>query len=201
MTRLAIVGIAGLGLTSSGCFQQHRKLVLPPPAPVVAKPLPKPQIEAPPAVEAQMQPYPSEQVTLPASPQMENPPARPAPRRRPPATPAAGAGTPTPAPAETETPAPASPTPVPTTPQLSEILTEDRRRQYEAEFAGYISRAKAVVSRASRRPLSQRQKETMQRIETFLQQAEESKTKDVVTALQLARRADLLGQDLLRTLR
>jgi len=40
--------------------------------------------------------------------------------------------------------------------------------------------------------------ETLERIKTFIQQAEESKGKDLATALQLVRRADVLGQDLLK---
>ena len=38
----------------------------------------------------------------------------------------------------------------------------------------------------------------MERIKTFIQQAEESKGRDLTTALELVRRADVLGQDLLK---
>jgi hypothetical protein len=204
----AILTVATLALVSSACFQQRRKLVLPPAAPVAAQPLPNPEIETPPSMEAQIQLADLERVTLPPSPQIRNLPPQPAPRKRPATTPAGGsanAAQPSPG-GEPETPAGAATTPTPApppTPQLGEMLTDDRRRQYEAEFGGYVSRATAVVNRATRRPsaLSPRQKETVVRIQTFLQQAEESKLKDVVTAVQLARRADLLAQDLLRTLR
>jgi hypothetical protein len=79
------------------------------------------------------------------------------------------------------------------------MLTDDRRRQYEADFAASVARARAAVNGVSGRRLNERQKETVQRIHTFLEQAEEAKVKDLVTALQLARRADLLGQDLLKS--
>ena len=75
-----------------------------------------------------------------------------------------------------------------------------RRREYEALFAGRVSGAQAALSRASGRRLTPRQRETVQMIRTFLKQAEESKVKDLVTALELARRADLLGRDLLKSL-
>jgi len=203
MRAQAVLAVAAFVVTLGGCFQPHRKLILPPPAPVVAKEMPQPQIEDPPRMEAQIPPIDLERIPRPAYPRIEPPRAQPSPPRKPPATPAAGgssAGTPAPSPPvpETETP----PTPAPATPQLSEILTEDRRRQYETEFAGYVGRAKEVLNRASRgRRLSLRQQQTTLRIQTFLQQAEESKVKDVVTAVELARRADLLAQDLLKSLR
>jgi hypothetical protein len=199
MRRQAILAVAALVFASAGCFQSHRKLVLPPPAPVVEKPVPKPQIEEPPRMEAQIPPIDVERASLP---QIKPPVPKPAPPKRPPAT--AGASSPT-GPATTSNPegeAPSSPPVVaPATPQLSEILTEDRRRQYETEFAGYVSRAREILSQASHRRANNQQQQTILRIRTFLQQAEESKVKDIVTALQLARRADLLAQDLLKSLR
>ena len=92
------------------------------------------------------------------------------------------------------------PTPVPTTPQLGEILTGDRRKRYEALFTERVSGAQAALNRASGRRLTARQVETVQRIRIFLQQAQEAKVKDLVTALELARRADLLARDLLHSL-
>jgi len=94
----------------------------------------------------------------------------------------------------------APPTPVPTTPQLSEILTDDRRKQIEADLLASVSRANAAVQRAAGRRLNERQQEYLQRIKTFLEQAEKSKANDLAAALQLARRADLLGEDLQKSL-
>jgi len=42
--------------------------------------------------------------------------------------------------------------------------------------------------------------ETRERIRIFIQQAESARDRDAATALQLARRADLLAQDLLPAL-
>jgi hypothetical protein len=200
MRAQAVLAVAAFVVTSVGCFQPHRKLVLPPRAPVVAKEIPQPQIEVPPRMEAQIPPIDLERIPRPSYPPIQPPPAQPAPAggrvlpRRPGGNPAT-----TPPVPEVETPV--TPTPAPATPQLSEILTEDRRRQYETEFAGYVGRAKEVLNRASRGRLNIRQQQTTMRIQTFLQQAEESKVKDVVTAVELARRADLLAQDLLKSLR
>jgi len=201
----AILVIAMACLLSGGCFQKHRKLVLPPPAPVVAKPNPQPQIETPPPIRPQVAVLDIEPFALSPNPPIanENPPAPPAPRRRTPTTPAAGtpgAGEPHPATPEEATPStPVAPTPA--APQLSEILTNDRRQQYEGELAGYETRAREVVNRLARQRLNGRQQGTLDRIRTFLKQAEEAKVKDIVTAVQLAKRADLLAQDLLRSLR
>jgi hypothetical protein len=83
-------------------------------------------------------------------------------------------------------------------PQLGEILSDAQRRQYEADYAQSLSRARSALQQASGKSLTPTQRETVERIQTFIQQAEESKGKDLATALQLARRADVLGQDLLK---
>ena len=88
--------------------------------------------------------------------------------------------------------------PSPPPPQLGEILSAERRRQYEGEYAQSLSRARSALQQASGKPLSATQRETVERIQTFIQQAEESKGRDLATALQLVRRADVLGQDLLK---
>jgi type IV secretory pathway VirB10-like protein len=102
---------------------------------------------------------------------------------------------PPPQPAAQPKPQPSAPPP-----QLGEILSPERRRQYEAEYAQSLSRARSALRQASGKSLSQTQRETVERIKTFIQQAEASKGKDIATALQLVRRADLLGQDLLKDL-
>jgi len=83
---------------------------------------------------------------------------------------------------------------------LSEILTEDRRKQIEADLLASVARANEAVKRAAGRRLNERQQEYLQRIKTFLEQAEKSKANDLAAALQLARRADLLGEDLQKSL-
>ena len=160
----------------------------------VAKPLPEAKIETPPEIET---PVPMVEIPLPELPPKpadEIPPPKPVPPRRPqPAQPAVQT-----TPPEVQPPIPiVPPTPAP---RLGEILTDDRRREYEAEFTGYVALARAAVSRASGRRLNATQRERVVQIREFLRQAGEWKAKDLATALQLARRADLLGQDLLKSL-
>ena len=88
--------------------------------------------------------------------------------------------------------------PSPPPPQLGAILSDAERRQYEADYAQSLSRARSALQQASGKSLTPTQKETVERIKVFIQQAEESKGRDLATALQLARRADVLGQDLLK---
>ena len=181
-----------LDLAMAGCFSARRQFVPPPPRPIIAKPWPQPTIEEPPPIDLPLPPVAVAEVALNEQPEIETPPPKPVQRRRP-----AAPATPTPAPAPEGEGQPAAPVPAP---QLTEILTDDRRKQYEAEFTGSISRAQAAVNRTSNRSLSENQKETVQRINTFVEQAQDARTRDLVTALQLARRADLLGQDLVRSL-
>jgi hypothetical protein len=129
------------------------------------------------------------QITLPAP--QKTPPARPAPRKKKTA----------PSPPPPTPPAEQSPVqPAPPPPQLGVILPDVERRQYEADYAQSIARARSALQQASGKPLSRTQRETVDRIKTFIQQAEESKGRDLATALELARRAGVLGQDLVKDL-
>jgi len=130
------------------------------------------------------------------------PPAPPALQQTKPAPPAAKKKT-SPPPAAPQPPQPAvqpqpQPSAAPPPPQLGEILSAGQRRQYEAEYAQSLSRARSALQKTSGKSLNQAQRETVERIRTFIRQAEESKGRDLATALQLVRRADVLGQDLLK---
>ena len=147
----------------------------PAPKPPELKPLPMPpptEIKEP------------EQIPLPAP--QKTPPRRPVPKKKAPA----------PAPPQ-QVEQPPVQQPSPPAPQLGVILADAERRQYEADYAQSLSRARSALQHASRRSLNPTQRETVERIRTFIQQAEESKGKDLGTALKLVRRADVLGQDLL----
>lgn len=196
MKRRVILLATALALGSSDCWRARKKLVLPPaPQVAIAKPLPQAKIEAPPEIET---PVPVVEIPLPempAEPEIENLPPKPVPRRRP--QPAQTPPTVT-TPPEVQPAAPIVP-PAPA-PRLGEILPDERRREYEAEFTGDVIRARAAVNRTSGRRLNATQRETVGRIREFLRQAEASRAKDLATALQFARRADLLGQDLVKSL-
>ena len=195
--RLATVLLTiGLSLALSGCwFGLGRKTTVVPPPPA-AQPKQVPPVKPPEQPKPEQKPLP-----MPPSPGIEEPAqiTLPAPQKTPPRPPARKR---TPPPAPPQAPAPAEqpqvqPSPPP---QLSEILSNAQRRQYEADYAQSLSRARSALQQASGKSLGPTQKETVGRIQTFIQQAEESKGKDLATALQLARRADVLGQDLLKDL-
>lgn len=95
---------------------------------------------------------------------------------------------------------PPPPVPAAPAPRLGEIVTDTRRRTLEAEYKQSVERAKAALRKVAGKTLTATQLESVQRINTFLKQAETSKEKDVAEALQLARRAALLGDDLQKSL-
>ena len=196
MRSTTVLLIIGLSLGLSGCWFGRKATATPPPPaaqPKQAPPLQPPE-QKPPEPKPLPTPPPAEikepaQITLPAP--QPTPPRRPAPRKKnasPPPTPP-----PPPTPAE-QTPVQPSPPP----PQLGEILSDGERRQREADYAQSLSRARSALQQASGKSLTPAQRETVERIRTFIQQAEESKGRDLATAMQLVRRADVLGQDLLK---
>jgi len=134
-----------------------------------------PQVPAPPPPPQATAPEVKEQSPVPVPPKPKKP-------------------TPTPSPVPAVTPN-APP------PQLGEILSPERRRQLEKEFDDSIGRAKAVLDKAAKVTLNAEQRNNASRIRTFIAQAITARGKDLTTALQLARRADLLGVDLSQSLR
>ena len=95
---------------------------------------------------------------------------------------------------------PPSPVPAAPAPRLSEIVTDTRRKTLEAEYKQSVERANAALRKVAGKTVTATQLESVQRIGMFLKQAETSKGKDVAEALQLARRAALLGDDLQKSL-
>ena len=214
--RVATIALVLLiSIASGGCVFERKKAVrvLPrPPQPALAKPAP---VVAPPSdviIPPSEPPTPPAPVVKTTEPPKEKPPEpkpepppQPVKRRRTP-PPKQITDAPPPKPAEPEVPAatpavtgeqpPAAPL------QLREILTPERRRQYETEYGASMGRARSVIGRATGRTnLTAAQTETLNRIGTFLKQAEDSRKDDLGTAWQLARRADLLSQELLETLK
>ena len=182
----------GLSLGLSGCWFGKKTTAIPPPP--AAQPKQVPPVKPPEQPQPEQKPLP-----MPPSPEIKEPAqiTLPAPQKTPPRPPARKR---TPPPAPPQAPPPAEQPPVQSSPppQLGEILSDAQRRQYEADYAQSLSRARSALQQTSGKSLSPTQKETVGRIQTFIQQAEESKGKDLATALQLARRADVLGQDLLK---
>ncbi len=201
---LLLTPALAIGLT--GCWFGKKVAVAPqplPPQPAASSPAPPPLPQAPPAglAEAlpiiQPTPLPSPEATkIEATPELQQPPPKklPAKAKKRLAPPAAS-------PDPEQVPAiisPAQPTNPPA--KLAEVLTDDRRRQYESDFTRSTARARVTLGQTTGRNLTAAQKQTVERIRTFLQQAEQAKSGDLATAVQLARRADLLAQDLRKSL-
>jgi hypothetical protein len=183
-------------LVSSGCFFRKNK-----PQPPAA-PLPAP----PPAAASKPDPIPPPPKVQPEKPDLaEGPPAAqeidvpkppPAPPRRP-RRPVAQ--TPAPAPAETNSTNPPAPAPDP--PRLVQLLTPAEERRYQEQLDQYLKNVDVALGQAAARSLSAGQTETVQRVREFAQQARDQRASDLVTAHNLALRANVLAQDLLRSFR
>jgi hypothetical protein len=196
--------LAALCLGTSGCWLDGKKVAVtaptPPPAPQPAAQQPVPALPPLPVATATPEPPPPppppvaenpEPVPTPAAAPTPPPPKRVVAKRKPSPLP----------PTSTESPPPASgAAPVPP-PALREIISGDQRRQYESEFRQDVGRAGSALKQAATRPLNAGQRETVARIQTFLSQANLARDNDISTALQLARRADLLGQELLKSMK
>jgi hypothetical protein len=92
--------------------------------------------------------------------------------------------------------------PVATTPppRLGQIFTAKQIREYNRSLDDSLNRVKKTLAVVERRNLNAEQREIAGRIRTFQRQAEDARNQDLVTAVSLARRADLLAQDLLARL-
>ncbi len=183
---------APLAIALSGCWFGKKPVVLAlplPPQPIamnpVLPPFPQPEDEEEELPAIQPAPVPDASKLEPP-PEPAPPPKRPTRPRKPPASPE------TPVPAIGQPPAPPA--------RLEEVLTEDRRRQLETDFSRSVAQARAALNQTSGRSLTSVQRQTADRIRTFLQQADQAKKGDLATAVQLARRAELLAQDLRKTL-
>jgi hypothetical protein len=183
---------APLAIALSGCWFGKKPVVL-------AQPLPPQPIAMNPTLPPLPQPVEDEEplpaiqpAPLPDASKLE-PPSEPAPPARRPARPRKPAPSPEP-PVQATTQPPAPPA------RLEEVLTEDRRRELETDFSRSVAQARAALNQTSGRTLKGVQRQTADRIRTFLQQAEQAKKGDLATAVQLARRAELLAQDLRKSL-
>ena len=188
--------LLGASLVSSGCFFRKNKpqppaAPLPAPPPVAASkpepmpPPPKVQPEKPDLAEG---PPTAQEIDVP-----KPPPAPPRRARRP------AGQTPPPAPAETSTPNTVTPPSDP--PRLVQLLTPAEERRYQDQLDQYLKNVDVALGQAAARALTPEQTETAQRVREFAQQARDQRASDLVTAHNLALRANVLAQDLLRSFR
>jgi hypothetical protein len=63
-----------------------------------------------------------------------------------------------------------------------------------------MERVKRALTMVAGKNLTAEQKDIAERVQTYMKQAEQAREQDLVTAVNLARRADLLAKDLLERL-
>ena len=175
-------------LSTSGCQLFQRKQVrtfVPPPVQHKApEPLKLASVEPPelPPVESNLG---FDTAELSPSVMLAPPPPPPeAPRPRPPV---ATAPKPTPAPVAPEAPAP----------KIVQIFPAEQQRAYNRELDEILERDQKALELLARRNLAADQRERMAQIRELLTQAKQAREQDLVTAVNLARRADTLANDLL----
>jgi len=88
----------------------------------------------------------------------------------------------------------------PPPPRLGQIFTPEQRREYTKALEESLDRVRKALGVLDRKPLNPEQADIRNRIRTFQKQAEQAREQDLVTAVNLARRADLLAKDLLERL-
>jgi hypothetical protein len=98
-----------------------------------------------------------------------------------------------------ETPAPAPEPPAAPLPRLEQILTPEQRQAYIADIDRNIANAQRTVALLQRRRLTRDQMTYLARIRAFIQQADEARKADLFRAKNLAERASVLADDLLKS--
>jgi len=190
-TRL-IFGIFALSLACTSCLRQKTQARAFTPPPVRAQPkVPDavPDLPEAPRIaidEASIVPPP-----LPENPDLTNeiPDAPKRVARRP--APVAPAPKPLPQ-------GPVAPEPV--APKLAQMLTPEEQRENTRTLDESLDRVNRALLIVEGKNLTGDQKEIAERIRTFRKQAEQAREQDLLTAVSLARRADLLAKDLLERL-
>jgi hypothetical protein len=192
-TRL-IVGIFALSLASTSCLRQktQARVFTPPPA----RARPQPVAEASPTLPDAPQ-IAADQASIVPPPLPDNPnltgeiPEAPKREARRPAAPVAPAPKP-------PTTGPAAPVAV--APRLAQMLTPEEQRENVKALDESLDRVNRNLQILEGKNLTAEQKDTAERIRTFRKQAEQAREQDLLTAVSLARRADLLAKDLLERL-
>jgi outer membrane biosynthesis protein TonB len=174
-----------LAVASGGCWFKKNKKPLPVPPP----PAPQAQPARPPA-PAPVPQKPAAQQPVPESAPTEPQVVAPAPKKHK---------------AKPAQPAPATAAPAPEStpqavPQLGVLMTPEQRQRYEADYAASLARAQHGLVLAAEYKLTPAQSEAVGRIKSFMQLAANVHDRDPATAAQLAHRAGLLAEDLLKTL-
>jgi hypothetical protein len=185
----AILGIVALTLASTSCLRQKplARVFIPPPArerPRVPDTIAS--LEQGPAISAD--------VTKLDPPQL--PAMGPELTEEIPDAPKRVARRPVQHPVEQPKPAIATTPDIPA-PRLAQLFTPEEFKQNTRTLEESLGRVDRALTAVEGKTLTAEQKEMVERIRTYRKQAEQAKEQDLLTAVSLARRADLLAKDLL----
>ena len=185
---LPVIFALSFGSTSCWFHKSTPPRVFVPPPPVFRPPVAtvQPELPPPPEIELPKDAGIMEGIRA-AMPPAEAPPP-PQPRRTPP-----------PVRVNAQPPAVVPPEVQPA-PRLGQIFTAEQLRDYNRAVDESLDRVKRVLGSVAGRNLNPELAEIVSRIQTFQKQAEQAREQDLVTAVNLARRADLLAQDLVKRL-
>ncbi len=200
---LAVVALLLLATFAPGCrlFNRKAKVVpAPPPAPPpveTSAPKPpatqQPTVPPPPQISPEQPNLAGQQAPEPPVVKLPPPPKRHGRRPQPPQP-----GQETPSPQTAENP-PATPA-APAVPELEQILSPQQRQAYNEAIDANIGRAQRTLDAVQSRRLNPDQKTTQERIRAFVQQANDARKTDLFRAKNLAERAAVLADDLVRSL-
>ena len=160
----------------------------PPPAPTAPVALPKPRevtVPAPPEIAATEPDLSQTGPSLPPEALPPPPHRRPKPRAH-----------------EDADVAPATPEPEPPAvplPQFEQVLTPEQTKAYNEEIERNISDARRAVAMVENRRLNGEQTTYLARVRAFIDQANEARKADLFRARNLAERARVLAEDLLKS--
>lgn len=107
---------------------------------------------------------------------------------------------PPPPPRAAAPPKPAAPAPAPeqpAPPALVQIFTAQEAREYTRALNQSLDIVEKDLKILASKTLNAEQSDSVNRIRTFQKQAEQARDQDLVTAVSLARRAEVLAQDLI----
>jgi hypothetical protein len=185
----ACAAVVTLSLFSTGCLfhkkQQARVFVPPPPRRLNTENLKPPPIFDPPDIVVEDADTPQELAVVSGG-VTEFPAPPPARRTPPPAKPTKPVVVP---PAAVET--------TPATPKIAQIFTPDQLRENNRILDESLDRVQKALEALGKRNLTAEQKERVAQIRDFQTQAKQAREEDLVTAVSLAKHADLLAKDLL----
>ena len=192
-SRSVLLGLALLlaaGSPACRLFRRSPKTIpAPPPPPAISAPGPITQPATAKPEETSVPPPPELPPLTPdlrEQPPVQVPKLPPPPRRRIPKTP------------EPVDPVPEAP-PAPPVPELEQLLTPEQQQEYNQAIDRSIGQAQRNLAALSGRRLNRTQTAAVQRIQTFISQALEARKTDLLRAKGLAERADVLAEDLLRS--